>query len=367
MSRILTRKDVEAAVKGGSIYASGGGGWVEHGLQIGGAAVAIGQPELVPVSEVPNDAVIVTTTAIGAPAGTTDWQMLGVDYVKAVQLLQEAIDRPIFGVMTPQNGMSSSINGWLPAALLGLKVIDATGDIRAHPTGDMGAMGLASRKDLQTVQTLVGGKRETGSYVELVVRGTVAKTSAILRTAADQAGGFAASARLPIDAAYVKQHGAIGGITSALRLGEAIVKAEESGSDVLKAILSHTGGTLIGRGTVTAKDVAYTNAAFDIGRIEVGTGRERVTLHVMNEHMAVDDADGRRIASYPDVITTLTLGGHPLSAGQVQVGAEIVVLRIEKSLLPMSSSVTDPTVYPPVEKALGINLADYALDGQSAA
>ena len=100
----------------GSVYASGGGGWVDHSLEIGGAAVTMGQPKLVSVDELPEDALIITCTAIGAPAGKTDWQMLGVDYIKAVKLLIENYDGKIVGVMTPQNGMSSSINGWLPAS-----------------------------------------------------------------------------------------------------------------------------------------------------------------------------------------------------------------------------------------------------------
>ncbi len=39
MGRILTLKDVEAAVKGGSIFACGGGGWAEHGRELGTMAV----------------------------------------------------------------------------------------------------------------------------------------------------------------------------------------------------------------------------------------------------------------------------------------------------------------------------------------
>ena len=86
---------------------------------------------------------IATAAAIGAPAGTTDWQMLGVDYVKAVELAQRELGAPIHGLMIGQNGKSSTLNGWLPSAILGTKVVDAVGDLRAHPTGDMGSIGLA--------------------------------------------------------------------------------------------------------------------------------------------------------------------------------------------------------------------------------
>src|SRR5271165_4131734 len=102
MGRILTMDDVEAAIRGGSVFAAGGGGWADHGRMLGTAAVNAGEPELVSMDEVPDDAIIATAAAIGAPAGTTDWQMLGVDYVKAVELAQRELGVPIYGLMIGQ-------------------------------------------------------------------------------------------------------------------------------------------------------------------------------------------------------------------------------------------------------------------------
>ncbi|HTO29121.1 MAG TPA: DUF917 family protein, partial [Devosia sp.] len=183
MGRILTEKDVEAAVRGGSVYAAGGGGWADHGRMLGTAAVRIGQPELVDIEELDADDWVATAAAIGAPASTTPWEMRGVDYIKAVQLLQDALGEPLRGLMIGQNGKSSTLNGWLPAAALGLKVVDAVGDIRAHPTGDMGSIGMAGSPE-QMIQTAVGGNRAENRYIELVTRGATAKISPILRTAA---------------------------------------------------------------------------------------------------------------------------------------------------------------------------------------
>ncbi len=96
------------------------------------------------MDEIADEAWIATAAAIGAPAGTTQWQMLGVDYIKAVELAQRELGAPIYGLMIGQNGKSSTLNGWLPGAVLGTKVVDAVGDLRAHPTGDMGSIGLAN-------------------------------------------------------------------------------------------------------------------------------------------------------------------------------------------------------------------------------
>ncbi|MFK4445840.1 DUF917 family protein [Caballeronia udeis] len=361
MGRILNLKDVEAAVKGGSVFACGGGGWATHGRELGTLAVTIGRPELVSMDEVPDDAWIATAAAIGAPGGLTEWEMLGADYVKAVQLVQEALGAPIHGLIIGQNGMSSTLNGWLPSALLGTKVVDAVGDIRAHPTGDMGSLGLASSPQ-PMIQAAAGGNRAQNAYMELVVRGATAKVSPVLRKASDMSGGFIASCRNPLRASYVREHAALGGISRALALGEAIIAAESKGQRaVIDAICKTTQSTIIGSGKVVRNTLKYTGEAFDVGIVEIGTGAQRCVIHVMNEHMAVDDAHGARIASYPDVITTLDTEGRPVSAGQLVEGLEVLVLHVHKAHLPLSSSVRDPAVYPPVEKALGISLSGYAL------
>jgi uncharacterized protein len=287
--------------------------------------------------------------------------MLGVDYVKAVEMMQEALGAPIFGLMIGQNGMSSTMNAWLPSAVLGTKVIDAVGDIRAHPTGDMGSIGMASSPE-QTIQVAVGGHRASHSYIELVVRGATAKISPILRKAADMSGGFIASCRNPVRASYVKKNAALGGISKALELGRSIMAAEpQGGRAVIDAICKTTSGTILGTGTVTRKAVTYTEGAFDIGTISIRCAGRDLILHVMNEYIAVADGDGKRLATFPDVITTLGVDGRPVSVGHIKEGVELSVFHIDKSHLPLSSSVKDPAVYPIVEAALGIPITPYAL------
>ncbi len=361
MGRILTIEDVEFAILGGSVYACGGGGWAEHGRMLGTAAVNAGQPELVTMDEVDDAAWIATAAAIGAPAGTTEWQMLGVDYVKSVQLLQERLGAPVYGLMVGQNGKSSTLNAWLPSAVLGTKVIDAVGDLRAHPTGDMGSIGMANSPEAM-IQTAVGGNRANNSYLELVVEGATAKVSPILRTASDMSGGFIASCRNPLPAKYVREHAALGGISKALSLGEAITNAKaKGGAEVIDAICAETGGTILITGKVGAKNVAYTTEAFDIGTITIEGNGGQSTVHVMNEYMAVDSSAEGRIATYPDVIAVLDAQGHPLSVHEIYEGIEVYVLHVPKSKIPLSSSVIDPAVYPSVEAAMGIELAKYVL------
>lgn len=358
--RKLLPADVEYAVTGGSVLAAGGGGWVDHGYMIGKIATSLGEPTLASIDEIPPDGIIATVTAIGSPAAK-DWQMFPIDYVRALQLLIDALGKPIAGVITAQNGSSTTLNGWNQSAILGIPVIDAAGNGRAQPTGKFGSMGLLTQKDYQTIQTAAGGNRAQGRYLEVTVRGEVARADDILRAVSLQSGGFIAAARNPIPASYVKEHAAIGAISYAIKLGEAMVKAKEDGPEaVIAAAVKETRGRILGVGPV--KNAAVdTRDSWDFARFEVQDENGPLILHTMNEYMAVD-RNGERLATFPDLITTLSLDtGLPVSVAQMREGTRVAVLVNNKADLPIGTGARQPDAYHEVEAALGIDLLTYAL------
>ena len=341
---------------GGSVLAAGGGGWVDHGYLVGRTAVSYGTPRLATLDEVADDATIATVSAIGAPAAS-DWEMRPSDYVRALRLLTEALEEPVVGTITAQNGSSTTCNGWIQSAVLGTLVIDAAGDGRAHPTGKMGSLGLAADPAHSTVQAAAGGNRAQSRYLEVVTRGTVRHTANVLRAAAVASGGFIAAARNPLPAAFVREHGAVGAISFALRLGEAMLAAEPAGPEaIIDAIVSTLGGRLLGRGAVRSKRLR-TEGAFDVGGLEVG----ELDLGFVNEYMTVE-AGGERLATFPDVITTLSLAdGRPVSIADIEEDTDVAVLAVDKSRVPLGAGVLEPSVYPEVEEMLGKPLAEQAL------
>ena len=354
--RELDDHAVNAAVAGGSVLAAGGGGWVDHGYLVGRTAVSYGTPRLATLDEIADDATLVTVSAIGAPAAR-DWEMRPGDYVRALRLLIEALDETVVGTITAQNGSSTTCNGWVQSAVLGTLVIDAAGDGRAHPTGKMGSMGLAADPDYRTVQSAAGGNRSQDRYLEVVTRGSVRHSAEVLRTAAVASGGFIAAARNPLPASYVREHGAVGAISFALGLGEAMVDAQPTGPEaVTEAITALLGGRIVGRGSVRAKRLR-TEGGFDIGALEVG----ELELGFVNEYMTIEAA-GERLATFPDVITTLSArDGRPVSIADIRDGDEVAVLAVDKARVPLGDGVKEPSVYPEVEEMLGQPLAEQAL------
>ena len=354
--RELDLQAVHAAVAGGSVLAAGGGGWVDHGMLVGSTAVQYGTPRLVSLDELDPEAMLATVSAIGAPAAV-GWEMRPGDYVRALELLMDAVDDPIVGTVTAQNGSSTTCNGWVASAVLGTVVVDAAGDGRAHPTGKMGSFGLAADEDYETVQAVAGGNRAEHRYLEVVTRGTVRHTANVLRTASDQSGGFISCARNPLPASFVAAHAAVGAISFALDLGEAILAAEPAGPQrMIDVTAEHLDGRILTTGAVRARTLRTENA-FDIGTIEV----QDLELGFVNEYLTAESA-GERLATFPDVLTTLSLEtGRIISIANLREGDEVAVLHVPKANVPLGDGVREPSVYPEVEAMLGKPLAEYAL------
>jgi DUF917 family protein len=221
----------------------------------------------------------------------------------------------------------------------------------------MGSFGLAANPDYQTVQAVAGGNRAADRYLEVLTRGTVRATAEILRTAAAQSGGFIAAARNPLPASFVKEHAAVGAISFALALGEAILAAEPRGAPaVIAATAEHLGGAIIATGPVRSKELR-TEHAFDIGTIVIG----ELELGFVNEYLTAE-MGGERIATFPDVLATLShAGGRIISIADIREGDEVSVLHVPKANVPLGDGVKEPSVYPEVEAMLGKPLAEYAL------
>lgn len=352
--RELTADDAIHAVWGGSVLACGGGGWVDHGMMMGDLATRVGRPILCSLDELDDDDTVVTVTAIGAPASPT-WEIRPLDYVRALQLVMRETDRPVTAVMTAQNGSSTTLNGWIQSAVLGVRVLDAAGDVRAHPTGKLGALGLTTRPGYKTVQAVAGGNRELCGGIEVVASGHVVATSDVLRDVCVRAGGFIAAARHPVEAAFVKEHAAAGAISYALALGAAMRRAAPGSDAVIEAATSSTGGRVVASGRVVFVDPLRTAGGFDHGAFSI----DGCVVRYLNEFMTVE-RDGIRVATYPDVIATLSLqDGRPVSIAEMTEGRDVALFVVDKALLPLSSSTSDRSALEEVEEIMGVELVSH--------
>lgn len=359
----LDRYAVEAAVLGGAVLGGGGGGYISEGRRIGLLAVEMGEPELVGVEDLPDEAVLVTASAVGAPAASTA-RTVPLHYVKALELLAE--ETKVDGVVTNECGGFATVNGWLQAAVLGIPVVDAPCNGRAHPTGVMGSMGLHRVSGYVSRQAVVGGDVGTGGYLELVVRGSLEKASALVRQASTHAGGIVAVARNPVSVSYAREHAAAGAIGQALTLGRAMLEAQAHGPVwMVEAACQMLRGEILGKGRVS--DVRLrTEGGFDVGQVTVERADGSVLdLAFWNEY-ATCECLGKRLATFPDLLATLDLSsGVPLSSAEIAPGKEVAVLKVPHEHLILGAGMRDMDLMRPLERAIGKEIVSF-LPGSSA-
>jgi DUF917 family protein len=230
----------------------------------------------------------------------------------------------------------------------------------------MGGMGLANRPDVQVIQAGVGGAAESGTHLEIVVRGTVATTSDLLHQASTAAGGALMACRGPFSVAFCRQAAASGAVSACIRLGEAMRAAAGEGPEAtIAAIVETLGGRELGRGPVTRHDITLQHN-WEVGDLAVDVGGAEVEIAVCNEYMAAERG-GERIATFPDLIVTLSpRDGMPTAVTRLQPGEETVVVVVPRDRIALGAGVYDASVYPEVEDLIGKSLAPYALaqDGE---
>ncbi|AKU07804.1 MULTISPECIES: DUF917 domain-containing protein [Haloferax] len=345
--RTITAEWVEDVAVGGAVLGGGGGGSLAKGIEFGELAVEYGRPTIVSVADLDPTDVVLTVSGVGAPAAT-DSHVDPADYVRAVELLVDrlAADGTTVGaLMTNEMGGFATVNGLLQSAVTGLPLVDAACNGRAHPTGPMGSIGLS--QDSESVQAAVGGVPGTAARLETVVEAELGTAASLVRHAAEDAGGLVAVARNPVPASYAEAHAALDTYDQAEAVGRAVRLADD-GRDAAERVADAVGGEVSLVGPVESFALE-TTGGFDVGEVEI-EGRE---LTFWNEYMTLE-LDGERLATFPDLITTLDAEtGMPVSTAELAEGRSVAVVVAPAANLSLGAGMADPALFDPVEQAVG--------------
>lgn len=321
---IIDKEYAERLSHGSQILGFGGGGSAEEGLLMCEAAFEIAEKnghsiELISIEELaarhPKGGKIVTISGVGSPAADTAYTPSDY-YPRLMELLEKEGYRDIIGFISCEIGASSSFEPFLPAAMLGVPVIDAPCDGRAHPLGLMGALTLEKR-GFSVLQVCVGGRKgsegtraedkNAGQYVELSVRGSVESASALVRNAASAAGGAVSVARNPADLSWIEDNGAKGAYAQAEEIGTLWKQLIAQDVSLKKAALTLADclhGKMLGIG-VLKQYSCITENVLDHGEIQIRSAdAQTFTLTFFNEYMTLEEDSARRY-TFPDGIVII--------------------------------------------------------------
>ena len=352
---------IDAVVIGGCFLGGGGGGDPAAGRRMGRLALDVGLPRFISLDEMPDDAVIVTVSAVGAPAAV-DQFCTPMNYVHALELLRKDLGR-VDGLITSENGGLASTNGWFQSAVTGIPVVDAPCNGRAHPTGMMGAIGLHQEDGYVSRQAAAGGNPDLGLYTEIITAAGIAEASRLLRQAAVSAGGMVAVARNPVTAKYVRTHAAPGALSQAIELGHVILSKQKSNAlETAKAAADFMDGQVAVEGIVERIDLETRNG-FDVGVVLIRSGGDLFEMSFWNEYMTLDSG-GKRLATFPDLMATVDLDTDFLFRQQpLQRGNRVAVVTVPKSRLILGAGMKDSKLIEEAERIVERPMLDYFLSG----
>lgn len=350
---------VTNAATGGAVLGGGGGGSLDEGLDFSQLAVNYGKPCVQPLETIADDAYVLTVSAVGAPAAT-DRYVKPQDYVRAVELVRDRLadrDEHVAALMTNEMGGFATVNGLLQSAVTGLPVIDAACNGRAHPTGAMGSMGLSPGE--QYIQAAVGGDPSTDRRIEIVVKSSLDTAASTVRRAAEDAAGLVAVARNPVSVAYAQDHAAVGVYEQAVSIGHIITNADD-GEVAAQRIANSLDGNVPITGEVETVSLE-TTGGFDVGSVTI----DDADLTFWNEYMTLE-RDGTRLATFPDLITTLDLNtGYPISTADLHSSQSIAVVTAPADSLSLGTGMMRPELFEPVEATIQKPVIEHAFPDES--
>ncbi len=334
---ISTKTQIEQAILGGAFFGGGGGGSITLSRKLNSDILSHGQVCIVPSEQMKPDALVATVSFLGAPSGGS--QITADDQVYLLDRFEIYTGHKIEAFITCENGALSTLNGWLLAASTGRPVLNAPADGRAHPTGVMGALGLETQRDYQTVQAFIGGRRDQESFLEGIISGSLKSTNPLIRAAAQQAQGLIMVIRHPVKAQYVKEYGAPGAIDKAMQAGKILQAGRDQAvSQVAESLCKQFKGHVVAT-SEKIKTIAFKQKqGFDQGQILLNKG---LKITFLNEFIRLEQGE-ECLASYPDLICCLDeKTRRPLTSSEIEPDQRVTILVIPAAQLLLGSGSED--------------------------
>lgn len=345
--REVTDADLDAIEIGAAILGTGGGGNPYIGKLRCREELKKGRRiPVIPLAELPDDALVVSLGGIGAPVVGVEKIEEGEECLRALRAVEKELGVKVDALISAEIGGANSMEPMLTAAQAGLPVVDGDGMGRAFPEMQMCTWSIYGHREAPGAMA-----DEKGNIV--VIRDTLDDVwlERIARSVVVTMGAAAGLATQPMRGEFVKRAAVPNTITQALNLGRAVLHAHKVHADPVQTVIDQERGKLL----MTAKIVdlqRHLKGGFAVGHMtlegfgeyEGDTGR----IDLQNEFLVFRRNDAVEVCT-PDLIVVLDSDtGLPITTEMLRYGQRIAVLGLPAHRLmrtPEALAVVGPAAF----------------------
>ena len=318
-------EDLDAIEIGAAILGTGGGGNPYIGKLRCREELKKGRKiPVIPLSELPDDALVVSLGGIGAPVVGVEKIEEGQECLRALHALEKELGVKVDALISAEIGGANSMEPMLTAAQAGLPVVDGDGMGRAFPEMQMCTWSIYGHREAPGAMADEKGNivviRETPNDVWL---------ERIARSVVVAMGAAAGLATQPMRGDFVKRAAVPNTITQALNLGRAVLNAHATNADPVQTVINQERGKLLMTAKITDLQ-RHLKGGFAVGHINLnGFGNfdgETGRIDLQNEFL-VFWHNGNVEVCTPDLIVVLDSDtGLPITTEMLRYGQRVAVL-----------------------------------------
>ena len=309
---------------GAGILGTGGGGNPYIGqLRAKQVIKEYGPVTVLSTEELPESSQVICVGGIGAPTVGIE-KVRDIQSYNALRAVEEYTGKRATALISNEIGGSNSVEPMIPAAMLGLPVVDADGMGRAFPEYHLKTFFVYG-----VPWCPVALSDEKGNTVIIPEAISAQWVERIARAVTVQMGCVACYALAPMSAEQVKTTAVLGTLSLAHNVGRAVLDARERQEDAIGAILETCPGKVLFTGKVVDLD-RRTAAGFARGSVTIdGLGPNsgsRMVIDFQNENL-IARHDGEIICTVPDLICVVdSERGEPITTELMRYGFRVTVL-----------------------------------------
>ncbi|MCP4227980.1 MAG: DUF917 domain-containing protein [Actinomycetia bacterium] len=319
----LTAEDIEALCLGATLLGTGGGGDPYIAKLVAHQALEeYGPVDVVNAEDLPPDALVLTTAAIGAPTVILEKIPAGTEFVAGVKALASYLGKEPAAIMPIEVGGLNTLLPIATAAEMGLPIVNADSMRRAFPQIEMPVFTLAG---VPAGPLSVADEKGNQCVFETTTN-QIAETLA--RTAVIQLGLANSISCYPMTAAQVAEHAIQGSITYCIEVGRQLQAVKDGEEGAWEHFLNESGSVEFFTGKVVDLDRRTTDgfARSTVILEDLHGSDATMRIEVQNENL-IAFLDGEPVITTPNLICLLDHESHdPITTEALAYGNRAVVI-----------------------------------------